>query len=1006
MDLPIPLDPALAGGAPEPGSALAGAPAIDPALDPQFSSSTVADAALQVAIDNQDDQPRAVADTDSADDRLKRLRTSYKAAAVSHFCHLFLHHLGETFDTEAFEEDLSNNDDDKFLPQFLGRILNTLANDRNTNHSNWLNALRRSYNRRVSDRRDNPFYTWVKVPASVVEAERALEREKEDQEWLERYGEIYHVGADGEVGDGPRAIWDDEEKKLREAERALGRKKKGLSAADGDVKPQVVHEAGAADVNMATSAAEAGVPVTEEALDDGFNAEMADVVARDAAGEGVKKEEDEGADEESEEWYEEQRAVEWNDLPLETKLDAIYNVCEWHMVDPERQFRKYLQWDGEAAWRLDPIGRDASGNKYYHLADDRLWVQRPAPPPNPAQPSSADTDAGEVQKPRTLLGLKAGPRDKSKKGTVTGTVRVKLKKDKLTGQFTQVVEDEEQEHDPLASSPEKQTVDLPVQLPEDVVAAGAKREGEEEAVEMPEWEKAYWEERARVENTPGFVEWEALCVTLDDWRAFPARFAGSTDPDEIALRDKIAVEIVPTIEQETARRAAEREEELAALALKRSSRLAEQASLDDEASRLAAEKLDAANSRYFRSTRGASRANYAEDQFGVAAASSAMAKAGSGSQAGGGAAGTPVTESREERLKKREEEKRRAEEEQAAQEAAALWEQQREDAIAANGGVVPFEYMTEDERAQWERAQEKERKKREAEDKKRQQEDKKKQRAKERRAELKAERDAELAEQREAEEAAAQAQAARAAQAQAQAQAAAQAQAYALPDPTAVVGAADDPWWMDCEICGLCGWNVDDGQELICCDECEEWQHLPCHAAADAQAGRPPQPFHDEAYQWMCGRCQGVIVRTPRPPVPNPPNAPLQVPSAAFQQPLKRRASDSGARGSKSAAKKPKAAKQPNGGAPASSIPYGHGAHPLYHPSAYSHPVAVQNQAYTASPSAPAAPAPAPVAQEAPAADAPMSYDQLKSMVEANPALISQLPEAYQAHFRSLGLGA
>ena len=32
------------------------------------------------------------------------------------------------------------------------------------------------------------------------------------------------------------------------------------------------------------------------------------------------------------------------------QLDAIYNVCEWHMVDPERQFRKYLQWDGEAAW--------------------------------------------------------------------------------------------------------------------------------------------------------------------------------------------------------------------------------------------------------------------------------------------------------------------------------------------------------------------------------------------------------------------------------------------------------------------------------------------------------------------------------------------------------------------------------------------------------------------------------------------------------------------------------
>jgi hypothetical protein len=33
-----------------------------------------------------------------------------------------------------------------------------------------------------------------------------------------------------------------------------------------------------------------------------------------------------------------------------SQLDAIYNVCEWHMVDPAQQFRKYLQWDGESAW--------------------------------------------------------------------------------------------------------------------------------------------------------------------------------------------------------------------------------------------------------------------------------------------------------------------------------------------------------------------------------------------------------------------------------------------------------------------------------------------------------------------------------------------------------------------------------------------------------------------------------------------------------------------------------
>lgn len=72
--------------------------------------------------------------------------------------------------------------------------------------------------------------------------------------------------------------------------------------------------------------------------------------------------------------------------------------------------------------------------------------------------------------------------------------------------------------------------------------------------------------------------------------------------------------------------------------------------------------------------------------------------------------------------------------------------------------------------------------------------------------------------------------------------------------------------------------------------------------------GLPPQPFHDEDYQWKCGRCQGLVVRTQRPPLPNPPNAALQVPSAA--QSGKRRASDANGRGGKSqGSKKPKSNK-------------------------------------------------------------------------------------------------
>lgn len=185
-------------------------------------------------------------------------------------------------------------------------------------HTNWLNALRRSYNRRVTDRSDNPFYQWIRVPGSVVDAERAAEHEAEEKEWEEKYGTKYPGSTDG--GHGPKAVWDDEEKKLREAEKGLSAqstyaKNKAAAAAVKQENGEYVSEAGAAEVNMSGFSNEAKVPVTEEALDDGFNAEMADVIAAD----GVK--EDNG--EEDEEWYEEQRAVEWKDLSLETKVRCL-----------------------------------------------------------------------------------------------------------------------------------------------------------------------------------------------------------------------------------------------------------------------------------------------------------------------------------------------------------------------------------------------------------------------------------------------------------------------------------------------------------------------------------------------------------------------------------------------------------------------------------------------------------------------------------------------------------
>lgn len=197
----------------------------------------------------------------------------------------------------------------------------------------------------------------------------------------------------------------------------------------------------------------------------------------------------------------------------------------------------------------------------------------------------------------------------------------------------------------------------------------------------------------------------------------------------------------------------------------------------------------------------------------------------------------------------------------------------------------------------------------------------------------------------------------------------------------------EPPWYTDCEVCGRQGWNIvsssssphllrqteklmsvtvlqDDGVETICCEQCEEWQHLPCHIQRDALEGRHPVNYSDDAYQFYCVRCQAQPGRRPRPVPPAhelpPPPPPILVPPPAPVAPPpqaiggKRKAQTGKAQPAPKKAKAQKVSRyekvhsriqtdcnssmtsqqQPM---PANGVPYGHGHHPLYHPSAYSH---------------------------------------------------------------------
>lgn len=157
-----------------------------------------------------------------------------------------------------------------------------------------------------------------------------------------------------------------------------------------------------------------------------------------------------------------------------------------------------------------------------------------------------------------------------------------------------------------------------------------------------------------------------ICINLDDWRSSADRFADSKNRDEVKLRNLILNEIVPAIEEEASRRVIEREAELAEQERKRNTRS---------------------------STREEDRPTRSSTRTAPVAAAAATPHAAAA------AAAKAAGESREERLRKREEEKRRHEEEEEKRVLAEAREREREEARAQNGGVLPVELMTTEERA-------------------------------------------------------------------------------------------------------------------------------------------------------------------------------------------------------------------------------------------------------------------------------------------------------------------
>ncbi|WWD18222.1 hypothetical protein CI109_102672 [Kwoniella shandongensis] len=274
----------------------------------------------------------------------------------------------------------------------------------------------------------------------------------------------------------------------------------------------------------------------------------------------------------------------------------------------------------------------------------------------------------------------------------------------------------------------------------------------------------------------GFIEWEAVCVTLYDWRTFPEQFAKSKDLDEQALYELLTEEVGPKVIEVLVEKEQERIKQELINNRKRSSRIAtrelekEELARREQAEREMEERMEK---------------NRLEEQRKAREEAELLAR----------------EKAREERLKEREER------------AAA-----REEALAKK---AEEEQRIKDKA---ERLREKRKRRREGE---------------------------EVSSDEEEDNHPTGRNTARGSR-------------TATGTPGVVDGrsngaAAGEAWELNCEVCRKTGWNLDDDQDVVCCDECGRWQHVECHDRQDESRGRPKRNW--DQVDFKCKDCRHRAAR-------------------------------------------------------------------------------------------------------------------------------------------------
>ncbi|WWC88197.1 uncharacterized protein L201_003102 [Kwoniella dendrophila CBS 6074] len=228
----------------------------------------------------------------------------------------------------------------------------------------------------------------------------------------------------------------------------------------------------------------------------------------------------------------------------------------------------------------DPNG-DAEPNPAANTADDAVPIDAKAVA---LQPATLETKMSEVVEQQDEQDTQDVPEEKSKEDVtkVNGTEADIAEK---IASVEQPKEDEQRNQNEIAIEGETNADDViqetKVENINGDVVMGEQTEATPTAIEEVKAEVvekksdlilAWEKDRSHIPSD--FIEWEAVCVTLFEWRTFPEQFANSKDPDEQALYALLTEEVGPTIISILVAKEQERLKQEAVNNRKRSSRIA------------------------------------------------------------------------------------------------------------------------------------------------------------------------------------------------------------------------------------------------------------------------------------------------------------------------------------------------------------------------------------------------------------------------------------------------